>query len=895
MADADTFPMEEMPRRKLSFSDSDGLGTSSNSAPERMRAYVRLRPLTGDVALSSIQTTDTDCTISIPKASAQGVGSIEEHAFTFDGVFGPEATQTAVYESVMRPQVQALLEGRDTLTFAYGITNAGKTYTVQGKPEPDQRGVLPRALASIFEALEELKRGTAAGVAAGADPSSAYDVRASFLEVYGSEAHDLLAPAEKGGAGSSWWNGGGQRRALRIKEANGKVSVEGLKEVELPDLATAIGAVEIGWSNRSAANNGINDVSSRSHAVLCLKLRVTPRGGAKPKETRLIVVDLAGAEKQKMTQSTGERLNEANAINKDLMVLGHCLRDLRWNQGHPRGTQRVPPFRNSRITMLFRDFLGGMGQTVVVAALNPRAADAQSTLETLRFASVAQQIKTRAAPAAPPPAAARQASRKKAARGSSHDETSHSDSQRESEEYAAPAYGSNEHALCEQVIALQERLQAVEVERMGDERRIREEVSAEMQKHIEETEHEMSARLDEALFSTEEAYHKKLLLVKQAQQNNSSAATAQAHEEMMQMQRLSQRREAETISRINSANAQLEASASEVARLRKELASLKAGAPSRGSSAALDEARSEIAELELQVRDAAEARKFCEASRAEAEAAADEARAAGAKAAAKAAAAEGQMVTLKESLATSQAARDEAESRRAAEEAKADGLMARLAAEVEQVAALTAKVAALRSTAAPAAPQPIPQPPALAVRDSGDLSARILSPKRGIEAAINRIAPDPACYGGESPAKKARGGARGKSALAKVVVEAPAVVEVPAVVDEVEVEVEEEEEEEEEAEEEEEGVEEEEEAEEEEEVDEVEVEVEVEEEDEAPGSLKQVSKPSKLKALRNPFKSAKPSHEMGPPAPPAAKKATKLPEPTPVSRRTRSSQRVRMA
>jgi hypothetical protein len=874
----DTFPMDldQMPRRKLSFSDSEGFGTLNNAAPERMRAFVRLRPLPGEASKSSISMTDTDCTISISKASAQGVSSIEEHAFTFDGVFGPEATQSTVYEAVMRPQVTALLEGRDTLTFAYGITNAGKTYTVQGKPQPEERGVLPRALACIFEALDVLQEDGATGAAAALDPALTYTVRASFLEVYGSEAHDLLAPADKAG---SW--GAGSRRPLKIKEANGKVTVEGLKEVELPDLETAQGAVQLGWANRSAASNGLNDLSSRSHAVLCLNLRASAGDSARPRDTRLIVVDLAGAEKQKMTQSTGDRLQEANAINKDLMVLGHCLRDLRWNQQHSKATQRVPPFRNSRITMLFRDFLSGMGQTVVVAALNPRAIDAQSTLETLRFASVAQQIKTRLAPAVPP-AAAKQPARKQP-RASAGDSSARelSESEPSSEEWA-PEYGSNEHALYEQVLALQERLQRVEVERLSDERRIREEVSAEMQKHIEEMEEVTSQKLDEALFSTEEAYHKKLQLVKQSQNNSSAAATAQAHEEMMQMQRLSQRREAETISRINSVNAQLELANAEAATLRKELAAMRAGGP-------IDEARSHISQLELRLRDAIEARKLAEATRAEAEAAADEARAALAKADKGARAVKAQLEALREELAATVAARDAAEGRRREAETKAAELKARLVAETEQVASLTAKIAVLRSTAPAVAP-----PPTLALGDSGDVG-NILSPKRGLESTINRVVNEEAALGGESPAKKPRADpkavARGKAVGAGSKAGASENVAPPAP-------------------------------------------HEVEEEEEAPGSFvgdlrAAVLRQSKIKAIRNHFRkatepAAQPAagrssvrdavarlsksassrsllstgeaHNVPPTARSAAgETAARAPNPTPISRRTRSSRRAEAA
>ena len=170
-----------------------------------------------------------------------------------------------------------------------------------------------------------------------------------------------------------------------------------MKEVELPDLESAVRAVSLGWEQRASASNGLNVESSRSHAVLCVKLLTHKPGSDKPSATRLCIVDLAGAERQKKTgmttQTNGTRLNEAMSINKDLMVLGHCLRDLRYNQLHPKTTQKVPPFRDSRITMLFRDYLSGNGQISVIAAISPRAQDAVGTLDTLKFAAIAQQVK----------------------------------------------------------------------------------------------------------------------------------------------------------------------------------------------------------------------------------------------------------------------------------------------------------------------------------------------------------------------------------------------------------------------------------------------------------------------------------------------------------------------
>ena len=141
------------------------------------------------------------------------------------------------------------------------------------------------------------------------------------------------------------------------------------------------------------ASNNVNDVSSRSDAVLIVKLLRYAASCETLTVTRLCVVDLAGAERSKRTNTTGPRLTEASSINKDLMVVGRCLSELRWNQAHPRSAQRIPPFRDARIFMLFRDYLSGSGQTTVIANVSPRAEDAIGMLDTHRFASIANQVK----------------------------------------------------------------------------------------------------------------------------------------------------------------------------------------------------------------------------------------------------------------------------------------------------------------------------------------------------------------------------------------------------------------------------------------------------------------------------------------------------------------------
>ena len=307
------------PRRKLSFSEvpSDEQPVVTKCEPGRLQVYVRLRALQKDAESAEMHATDKAISLRTTKTSTAGKDTVEETSFTFDGVFDGTTTQSEVFRTAMMPQVHGLFNGADTLTFAYGITNAGKTYTIQGKESADEMGVLPRAFNAIFAAIQQnadraagvSPRQTTAQAAAdatdlGLDPTCTYEVRASFLEVYGNDAFDLLVPTEKG---AKW-------QALRLKEDKGQVYAEGLKEAEFPDVETALSNVAYGWEQRSASSNGINDLSSRSHAVLCIRLLTHRPGVAKPQSTRLCVVDLAGAERQKKTGSSGARLNEARAV-----------------------------------------------------------------------------------------------------------------------------------------------------------------------------------------------------------------------------------------------------------------------------------------------------------------------------------------------------------------------------------------------------------------------------------------------------------------------------------------------------------------------------------------------------------------------------------------------------
>ena len=796
------------PRRKLSFSEGDAEPTATKSQPERLQVFVRVRPLSGgsEESLGCDPTQPNAVVIRTTKSSAQGLSECVEQSFTFDAVFDTVATQQEVFETAMRPQVSGLLAGRDTLTFAYGITNAGKTHTVQGGAD-EQRGMLPRALEELFrglaqhtEAVAALAEGRAAPLLAagtGLDPACAYEVRASFLEVYGSDAYDLLAPTEQRGV-----HGEKKRAVLRLKEdaGKGKVFVEGLREVELPDIESAKTALELGWQSRQSASNGVNDDSSRSHAVLCIKLLCSKPGVPGPATaTRLCVVDLAGAERQKKGKTEGTRLNEATSINKDLMVLGHCLRDLRWNQAHPKATQRVPPFRDSRITMLFRDYLGGGGQTVVLAAVNPATADTIGTMDTLKFASIAQKVKNVAA-VRPKGGPTRASNAPRCAGGAAaylqteDSSDSLNSSLRSSGEWVPSPGGAETAALREQVRELTERLQEMYAEQSTLERRIREEVSSEVKEHIENREAELLQRFEDDNARLEEMNEKRLTLVKRKMEGEVGTASMVAHMDLVQQMKASQRSATEHKQQLSQAEEELYSLRAELAQQQKQqeqqqlaeaerAAGLQQAASSDTSKHAPEKAavQARLAQLQEHQARAEAAEAALRASRAELQAAQTSAQ----QAAATAEAAQAEAAAARSEAAASRTQGEAARSAATEAQRQAADAKTALEAEREQTKALQAEVAALRAAQAiapvdqvlpPAQRRLSHRPTLVSVGEDEEVQAAAPSPKRPLSVsspaqAQSNPQPDADRQADPSPAKRSRRSAAPNPAAALVLPE----------------------------------------------------------------------------------------------------------------------------
>ncbi|XP_077508252.1 kinesin-like protein KIF12 [Amblyomma americanum] len=295
--------------------------------------------------------------------------------FTFTVVFEPEATQEDVFEHCgIKRLIDMALDGFASTIMAYGQTGAGKTYTLTGPPEsPDgqasEPGIMQLAFGYLFGEIAQ-RRGVE------------YVVQASYLEIYKEHVLDLLNPSHK---------------TLPVRWSKDKgFYAENLFVVECEDLGDLDGVLQEGRKNRQVRSHEMNEHSSRSHSILTVCLASEMRDPDDPntfirRQGRLSLVDLAGSEKTKKTRSRGNTLVEANNINKSLLVLGNCISCL----ADPKKRTGHIPYRDSTLTKLLADSLGGSGMALIIACVSPSASNAHETINTLRYASRAKRVKTK--------------------------------------------------------------------------------------------------------------------------------------------------------------------------------------------------------------------------------------------------------------------------------------------------------------------------------------------------------------------------------------------------------------------------------------------------------------------------------------------------------------------
>ncbi|CAM9310383.1 unnamed protein product [Lampetra planeri] len=355
-------PQAEKPHKGMNKARIKNMGS------EAVKVVVRCRPLNDrEKALGSKMALSMDlqrCQCFIEKPSA---ADEPPKQFTFDGTYFIDQTTEQMYNEIAYPLVEGVTEGYNGTVFAYGQTGSGKSFTMQGVSEPSaQRGVIPRAFEHIFESIQCAE-------------NTKFLVRASYLEIYNEEIRDLLGNDTK------------QRLELKEHPERG-VYVRDLSMHTVHSVGECERIVDRGWRNRAVGYTLMNKDSSRSHSIFTVHLEICSTdtaGGDHLRAGKLNLVDLAGSERQSKTGATGERLREATKINLSLSALGNVISAL------VDGRSKYIPYRDSKLTRLLQDSLGGNTRTLMIACLSPADNNYEESLSTLRYANRAKSIQNR--------------------------------------------------------------------------------------------------------------------------------------------------------------------------------------------------------------------------------------------------------------------------------------------------------------------------------------------------------------------------------------------------------------------------------------------------------------------------------------------------------------------
>ncbi|KXS13631.1 kinesin-domain-containing protein, partial [Gonapodya prolifera JEL478] len=302
--------------------------------------------------------------------------------FNYDHAFSPSVPQSYVYEVCAKPLMEKFLDGFNATILAYGQTGSGKTHSMgtglDGNLNTEQQGIVPRAISALFAHLDKK------------DPARfRYRVAASFLELYNEELIDLLNPR--------------MASKLQIREdGQGGVTWTGVREEECKRVEEVLAVLQRGSLCRTTGATEMNVQSSRSHAIFSVTLR--QQKWEQRKEWHHITskfhfVDLAGSERLKRTRAEGDRAKEGISINQGLLALGNVISALTeeaGGAGSRPGSARHVPYRDSKLTRLLQDSLGGNSQTLMLACVAAGDSDIAETLGTLRYAERARRIKNRA-------------------------------------------------------------------------------------------------------------------------------------------------------------------------------------------------------------------------------------------------------------------------------------------------------------------------------------------------------------------------------------------------------------------------------------------------------------------------------------------------------------------
>ncbi|EGR34434.1 kinesin motor domain protein, partial [Ichthyophthirius multifiliis] len=323
-----------------------------------VRTFIRVRPLNK----MEIEFNQNGCgneNLRFPDLKSVQVMP-EKTIFTLDKVYPPASQQSEIYEDVGREMVNDVLLGYNGTIFAYGATGSGKTHTMFGNVnDQQQKGIIPRVSNQIFQYVNQ-------------STDIEFSITCSMLEIYKEQLFDLLNT---------------NKQNLKIKEnaKEGGLYVQGLTNITVESEQDILDAINLGYSSKQTRETRMNEYSSRSHTIFTINVnQKCPNGQLKTGKMNL--VDLAGCEKIAKTQAWGEMLEEAKKINLSLSCLGNVIHALTSGADHI-------PYRDSKLTRILQESLGGNFKTSLIAAISPHSSQHEEQISTLKFATRAKTIK----------------------------------------------------------------------------------------------------------------------------------------------------------------------------------------------------------------------------------------------------------------------------------------------------------------------------------------------------------------------------------------------------------------------------------------------------------------------------------------------------------------------
>uniref|UniRef100_A0A4W3IE13 Kinesin-like protein n=1 Tax=Callorhinchus milii TaxID=7868 RepID=A0A4W3IE13_CALMI len=331
-----------------------------------VRVALRCRPLVPKEIREGCQ----ECLTFVPGTPQVILG--KDKPFTYDYVFDPCTEQEEVFNTAVVPLIDGVFKGYNATVLAYGQTGSGKTYSMGGTYTSAQEndlnvGVIPRVIEMLFRVMKE-------------HADSVVTLKVSYLEIYNEEIIDLLVPSH-------------DKSPINIREdPKGDIKIVGLIEKVITDAVEMVSSLEQGNSVRTVAATAMNSQSSRSHAIFTIIVEQRKKSDKNEVlQSKLHLVDLAGSERQKKTKAQGNRLKEGININRGLLSLGNVISAL----GDENNRTGFIPYRDSKLTRLLQDSLGGNSHTLMIACVSPADSNFEETLNTLRYADRARKIKNK--------------------------------------------------------------------------------------------------------------------------------------------------------------------------------------------------------------------------------------------------------------------------------------------------------------------------------------------------------------------------------------------------------------------------------------------------------------------------------------------------------------------